>query len=58
MSKDHYRLQYPAETFGGEVMRVADPFAESQRSKSQEHEGRLSQYEKTQKITETEENKS
>ena len=58
MSKDHYRLQYPAETFGGEVMRVADPFAESQRSKSQEHEGRLSSYEKTQKITEIEENKS
>ena len=58
MSKDHYRLQYPAETFGGEVMRIVDPFGESERSKSQEHEGRLSINEKTQKITENEENKS
>ena len=58
MSKDHYRLQYPAETFGGEVMRIVDPFGEVGRSKSQEHEGRLSSYEKTQKITEIEENKS
>ena len=58
MSKDHYRLQYPAETFGGEVMRIVDPFGESERSKSQEHEGRLSLSEKSQKIAEIEENKS
>ena len=58
MSKDHYRLQYPAETFGGEVMRIVDPFGESERSKSKEHEERLSYSEKTQKITEIEENKS
>ena len=58
MSKNHYSLKYPAEIFGADVMRVADPFSESQRLKSQEHEGRLSLNEKTQKITEIEENKS
>ena len=58
MDKVHFSLCNPADTFGGEVMRIVDPFGESQRSKSQEHEGRLSLNEKTQKITEIEENKS
>ena len=58
MSKQHYSLRYPAEIFGRDVMRVADPFSEGQRSKSQEHEGRLSLSEKSQKIAEIEENKS
>ena len=58
MGKYHYSLRYPAEIFGGEIMRVEEPFGESERSKSQEHEGRLSLNEKSQKITEIEENKS
>ena len=58
MSKQHYSLRYPAEIFGRDVMRVADPFSEGQRSKSQEHEGRLSFSEKTQKIVKTKENES
>ena len=55
MSKNHYSLQYPAETFGADVMGTVDPFSESQRSKSQEHEDRLLQTEKLQKITKTQE---
>ena len=58
MSKNHYSLKYPAEIFGADAMRIVDPFGESQRSKSQEHEERLSINEKSQKITEIEENKS
>ena len=58
MSKNHYSLQYPAETFGADIMGIVDPFAESQRSKSQEHTDRLFQNENFQKITKSEENKS
>ena len=58
MSEHHYSIRYPAEIFNGDIMRVADPLGEGQRSKSQEHEGRLSLSEKSQKIAEIEENKS
>ena len=58
MIKNHYSLQYPAETFGDDIMGAVDPFSESQRSKSQEHEGRLSQNEKLQKIAKAQENES
>ena len=56
MDKVHFSLCNPADTFGGEVMRIVDPFGESQRSKSQEHKKRLSMNEKTQKIKKIEDN--
>ena len=58
MKENHYILQYSAEDFGSDVMGTVDPFCENQRSKSQEHKERLSFGEKSQKITEIEENKS
>lgn len=58
MSENHYSLQYSAENFGEDIMRIDEPFSESQRSKSQEHENRLTGIEKTQKIAKNEENQS
>lgn len=58
MKNNHYKLQYPADTFGAEIMGAVDFSTESQRSKSQEHPDRLSYFEKTQKILKIQENQS
>ena len=58
MKNNHYKLQYPADTFGAEIMDTVDYSPESQRLKSQEHPNRLSYFEKTQKILKIQENQS
>ena len=56
MQKLHFNSPYSAENF--DIHNISDPFAETLRSKSEEHNQRFTKYENSQKSTKIQENES